>query len=141
MQTRKNVAQFSVYPNERVTHFRERCDLFNYIFNLFKDIDPLVDFKYLFYKWISSKIKIKLIFIPCLKFWGSVINSLIHLTKSRGWVISSPANWEAPGSNLGPESGYYNWDFCVFPQFLQANVRIVISCRPRPLAFTYFRIH
>jgi hypothetical protein len=48
---------------------------------------------------------------------------------------------EVPGSNLDLETGYPHCDFRGFPQFLQANVRIVPQMRPRPLSSTHIPIH
>jgi hypothetical protein len=41
------------------------------------------------------------------------------------WLTPLVSIWEIPGSNLGPETGYPDWDFRVFLQSLQMNVGIV----------------
>jgi hypothetical protein len=37
---------------------------------------------------------------------------------------------EAPGSNLGPETGYTDWGFRELPQSLPVNAGIVSQIRP-----------
>jgi hypothetical protein len=45
------------------------------------------------------------------------------------------------GSNLGFGTGYFDWCFPWFSQFLQANAGIAPKIRPRPLPYVYFPNH
>jgi hypothetical protein len=41
------------------------------------------------------------------------------------WLPHLLHTLDVPGSNLGPEAGYPDWDFRGFPLSLQANARMV----------------
>jgi hypothetical protein len=48
------------------------------------------------------------------------------VTKLQNVVVNTSASYSGgPDSNFGPETGYPDWGFLGFPQFLQENDEIV----------------
>jgi hypothetical protein len=77
---------------------------------------------------------------PCRGIWGTrtTFCGLNMIRDQTSWLTRLLRIREAPGSNLGPETGYP--EFLWFSQYYQENAGLV-PVRPRPLPSASFPNH